>query len=277
MKDSPFEQNARVRHDFIAGSKRVKLFGRLNYNLFNVKRPLLPCRMEIEMFKNSPEFCLIRSKGVTDEYKVVIHSCKLNVDRVVYRKDFLSEMKKLMSDGCVTKFPYTKTESHTFDIPKGTRIWRSIDLLMPIPRPKRAYLVICEADSVYGNNWENNPMVFPAARHHVNYVQFYHTNTPLLEKAYEPDFKNMNCNKKYAALLKVATNAFKTGVVPGITPDDFVGMYSIFAIDTDLEHGDINIEIKFDQETSQALRGILFTQRDACFTMDKSGNVSHYR
>jgi len=274
FKDYKYPAIPSIRHDYIAGSKRLKLYGRLNYNLFTAKRYLLPnVNISIDMTGNSSEYCLIRTKGITDKYKVVIHSCKLNVRHVNYRETFRNKVEKHLSAGGIARYPYTRTTLDTFQIPKGVTVWRSPTFGLG-KWPKRAYFAICESEAVFGKSWEANPMIFPASEYKLNYVQFYNNGDPLLLNAYEPDFENKNCNKSYMSLVQTVRDSRKTDCEPSISCRDFVGQYGIFGIDSLPNNGVITIETHFKDEIPRGLNGLLFVQYETCFTIDKCGNIS---
>ncbi len=267
--------NPVIRHKFIKESKPVKLFGRLNHNVFTTNRLLVPnMTVQIKMRRSDDRFCLIRSDGVEDKYKIVFQSCKLNVRRVLFYDSILDQLRKHAKNH-VAKFPYTQTKMDIFQIPQGSSSMQTVAIEQNSTRlPKRAYFTICEAESINGNSWANNPMIFPAGKYGVNYVQFFSNyDNNILQKAYEPDFANNNTNRSYAAFVQAATNAFRSGQLPGLTCDDFQGQYGLFAIDKLSYSGDLSVKIGFKQPTPRLLTGVLFTQRDAYFTINGASGV----
>ena len=273
LKDRSAWFGNHIRHRFIEGSKHIKLYGQLNHNLFTTKQLLLPgITIDIRLNGTNAEFCLIRAADKTDKYKVVINECKLNVRRVLYNETILNHVNKLMAKGYVAKYPYTETAVHTFSIPQGSTTWRSPVFPIGPSKAQRIYFAIADSDCIDGS-WECDPMVFPAAKYKLNYVQFYDNNEALMYKPYEPDFENENCSKSYAALIRIATDSLKTGRCPGIDINDFANDYGIFAIDKVLPTANMTIRARFKEATPELLLGLVFTQYDTYFAYEKSGAI----
>ena len=258
--------NSTIRYNYIRGSKRVQLYGQLNHNVFTSKRLLLPnMSVKIEMKRTSPAFSLIRTPGVQDKYKIKVHNIVLEAQHVRYKESVLETLNEY-STCHVAHFPYTKTDMIRFEIPVGSYQCKSLEYCNG-KMPKRAYFAVVEPESLNGNTYENNPMIFPAQHYGVNYVQFYSDHeTKLLHKPYEPDFENENANRSYAQLVRVATDGFRTGHTPGLTNKDFLGPYGLFAIDNLPKFGSLTVKVGFNKPTPRLLHGIIFLQDEAFFT-----------
>jgi len=272
IKDQKYPANPpAIRYQFIDGSKRLKLFGRLNHNVFTTKRLLLPnVSVQIRMKRSSSAYCLIRTIGMPDEYKVVVHNCALHARRVLFKESILEKLKKYSTNN-IARFPYTKTSVIMYDIPQGMVTWRT-PLQSAGPLARRAFFAISEPASINGNNWENNPMIFPASHYEVNHIQFYSDHEDqLLHKPFKPDFANENANRSYAALVQAATDGFRTGCAPGLSCNDFVRQYGLFAVDDLQNYGAVNVEVGFKKETPKPLIGLLFFQGEDYFSIDNNG------
>ena len=276
-KDYQYPANTSViRYQYIQGSRRLKLYGRLNHNAFTTKRLLLPnMSVKIEMNRTCPAFSLIRTPGAQDKYKIKVHSIKLEVQHVVYKESIL-ELLNDHSMNHVAHYPYTKTEMMRFEIPMGSSEHTSLQYSIA-KMPKRAFFTVIEPESLNGRNWENNPMTFHAQHYGVNYVQFYSDhNKELLHRPYEPDFENENANRSYTQLVRIASDGFHTGCTPGLTNTDFLGPYGLFAIDNLPKYGRLTVKVGFSKPTPRLLHGIIFVQDDASFTVHgKYGKVEN--
>ena len=265
--------NSGIRHRYIEGSKCVKLFGRLNHNTFTTRRLLLPkVSMQIKMRRSDSAYCLIRTEGVEDEYKVEVQACKLSIRRVLYYDSVLERIDRHLKTQSI-QYPYTKTMVHRFPILQGTKSMRSISTGWG-PAAKRAFFAICEPESIEGRNWENNPMIFPASHYNVDYVQFVSEYDDVIqERPYKPDFEDKSANKAYTELVHVTTDGFRSGRLPGLTCDDFVGQYGLFAMGSMHDSTDLAVKIGFKKATPRPLMGLIFVQRDAYFTIANAGGV----
>ena len=108
----------------------------------------------------------------------------------------------------------------------------------------------------------------------VNYVQFCSEYDDVIqERPYKPDFENKSANKAYTELVHVATNGFRSGRAPGLSCDDFVGQYGLFAMGSMHDSTDLAVKIGFKKETPRTLMGLIFVQRDANFTITNVGGV----
>ncbi len=263
-----------MRHQFIEGSRRLKLYGRLNYNFFTTKQLLLPgIDIDINLQANGAEFCLIRSPDVEEEYKMVINDCKLHVRHVLYRETALVKMNKLMSTGHIAKYPYTETVVHNLLIPAGSASWTSTYTLGFGPqKPQRVYFTITDVASV-GGSWENNPMVFPAAKYKLCQLEFCDRDIPLMYMPYKFDFDKQDYGRPYSDLLRIATEGQKTGHSPGINANDFMGDYGIFAIDNIPHDTNMIIKARFKEVTPCHLCAMIFVQYESYYIQEKSGNI----
>ncbi len=263
------------RHMCIEKSKVLQLYGRLNHNVFTSKRFLPPkTSVQIKMRRNSDEYCLIRTEGAQDKYKIIIDSCKVHVRRILFYDSVMEQLENYPKKH-LAKFPYTQTTMNRFQIPIGSSMNRSLNCGWGV-MPKRAFFTICETESIDGNKWENNPMIFPAAQYGVNHLQFYsEEDEPILQKPYKPDFANKNTNRSYNQFLQVATNGFRTSYNPGLTAEDFIGQYGVFGLDKMPDMSQMSFQVGFDKPTTRTLYGLLFIQRDAYFTIDGFGGVKN--
>lgn len=263
-----------LRHQFIKESRRLKLYGRLNHNLFTTKQLLLPgITVDIGLKTKQAEFCLIRAPGVDEEYKIVINECKLWVRRVLFRETALRRVDNMLARGYIAKYPYTETRTHNFTIHRGSHSWTSqVPVSLGPKQPQRLFFVITDAESIDGA-WENNPMVFPAAKYKLSQLEFKDLDSPLMYKPYKLDFDNEDCNRAYTDFVRIATDGIKTGRLPGITDMDFKGQYGIFALDNIPPNANIIISAKFKEEVPKNLCGIVFVQYDTYFTYNKYAEV----
>jgi hypothetical protein len=256
-----------TRHQYIKNSEPLKLYGQLNTNAFTTQRYLLPTfHTDVILQRSPPEFCLIREEGNNEEYKVVITDCSLHVRHMVFYEEAMRQMEKALT-GKVVRYPYTKMSTVRFDIPAGSSMWRS-NIFHNGPRPKQVYFAICERESLKGRTWENNPMIFPASKYAVNYVQFYSNGTDkILHHQYEPDFENGNIGREYCELLRQATENFKKRETIMLTSEDFFGQYGVFALQSMPEHRDLQVEVGFKKPTPCMLSAIVFLYEDSYFTI----------
>ena len=267
--------NSAARHWTIAKSRHLKLYGQLTHNFFTTKKLLLPnIDVQIILKPNSAENCLIRTNEmvfgskVPDTYKIVINECKLVVRRAVFYEHIYRRVDRLLAMEIPAKYPFTMTKPFFFNIGKGFRSWRQ-----SIPgggTPNRLYFVICDEDSINGKNWENNPMIFPAAHYKLSRLRFYINEKPLLDKPFEMDFDKNDYAESYMSLVQT-TPAFSTGKEIGIRGQDFAGNYGVFCCDNIRpdNSGELVIEVNFGEELPNSIIGVVFQQYDQCYTYSK--------
>ena len=94
-------------------------------------------------------------------------------------------------------------------------------------------------------------------------------------KAYEPDFPKTNAARSYAGLVQVTSDGFRTGRSLGLTGEDFIGQYGLFAINNIFDSTDLAVKVGFNKETSRTLMGLIFVQRDAYFSVTGGGGIKN--
>ena len=191
-----------ARFEYIADSKEVTLIGTLHDDILNTTR-LFPPQTDIKILieRSSPEFALVRGRNGNETYNIRWIDARMSVTRVHVNDNIRQGLVRTLNSRRDAYFPFTRTDSRTFEIPKGSRNYNA-RMLFSGALPDRVVLVLCDPDSLGYGSWENNPMLFPAKKFDLNFVQFYIDETRVLEKPFRPDWNRDQYAKEYMALLQ---------------------------------------------------------------------------
>ena len=270
-----------IRHPWIARSKTTTFLGRLTDNFFTAKNLLLPNVVDVNIIlhRSAPHFCLIRSAGITDEYKIQLHNCTLIARRVKLNKATFSHLEAQLARGAMAKYSYYDTVARTTQIGIGMQNWHAHNMFTG-KLPSRILLGICESIGTAGGSYENNPMIFPSSHFGVNYVQFFVNTIGLLKRPYQPDFCRSESNRSYMGLLEAARVLSHGGRI-GITSEEFNMCYGLFGYDltadgsnfSHMTEGNLSVEIRFRNNTTVSLSGIVIAEFPKMCRIDKNGDV----
>lgn len=267
------------RHDLIAKSREVTMCARLQHNFFNCSKLLIPnTKVQVRLDRTMPDFCLYRTKGTTDTYKIDLRECTLFMRKVVVSPPVHSAIEHRLATQAAV-YPYMRVEMADFLIPYGTSAIKQ-DRVFTDHLPTRIFFAVCPTISLKGGSYDNNPMIFSAADYGVNFCQFYINDMPVLSRAYQPDFSNKDYVMSYFGMLR----ALRTVTNCPVSYDNFGGTQAFFCFDLSPDQtnlmasakGNLSVEVRFKRNLREAINGVLFGEFRSCVSIDKNHNVEQY-
>lgn len=266
------------RSKFISGSQEVEMVCRLNHDMFNTTKLLPPnLPLTISIRRSTPEFALIDSTYSVGKYTINWIDAKLEVARVKC-SDKVMKSYNARRSGSTVYLPFCRVDARSFDVPTGSRHFRANSIFVGT-LPVKCLLVLTDPESLGYGQITNNPVVFPAFKYDVNYVQFFINERPVLVKPYRPDFKEGKTVPEYfMALEQLGLGLGKSTLSNGMSYTHFNQFYGVFAVDltefSENDQGALSIELRFGTATEKPISGLVLAQFQSYTKITSTDEIS---
>ena len=148
--------------------------------------------------------------------------------------------------------------------------------------PTRLLFTVCPSISVSGGSFKNNPMVFDGAKWGISYVQFYIDGIPTSFNAFTPNFDSEDYVMSYVGLLRALRLMNSPQPICPLTYRSFGGGNTIFGVDLSADmsnlampsKGSISVEVRFKNNITESLNGLVVAEYRSCIQIDKNGDVT---
>ena len=269
------------RHDTIKASRLVTMCSRLQNSFFNCSKLLLPhVPVRIRLDRNSSAFSLLTPSTIADTYKIVMRSATLFIRKVKVAPHTVSMIEhRLASQDAV--YPYMRTELRHFLIPAGSQSVKHPNIYNGT-MPTRLLFAVCPSLGVSGSSFHNNPFMFNGKSLNINYVQFFVDNVPTAFNAFTPDFEKEDYVMSYIGLLRALRLLGNPQAKCPVTYNSFAGPNTIFGVDLSADmsnlampsDGSISVEVRFKNNVTESLNGLVIAEFRSCVYIDKNANVT---
>jgi hypothetical protein len=254
--------------------------GRLHLSSFAQERYLPPGhKAELALDRSKVETCIMATDAVpAGGARIEIIDCALHIRRVKVSESVRKAHTNLMIDGMTAKLPVRRIKTHLLAIPQGVR-QHQLKVEEDGAFPARLFVGFIKNTAVNGHFQQCATRFFHL---NVNRLTLNHSGMAI-QKAYEPDFANMNFAREYIHLLEAANQGGNNSGAD-ITQEMFADGCTLFAFDCradlsdetiePIKRGHITIDVSFGEETASAYTAFVYAEHYGSFEVDIEGNVT---
>ena len=268
-----------ARFKYIAESRELTLIGYLNVDVLNTPRLVPPhTEVKIHVERATPEFALVRPKKTsTETYRIRWLKAGMSVTRVRVNDYVASSISRGLNGGREMYFPFTRTETRLFEIPRGSRNFTAHTVFSG-SLPDRIVLALTETESVGYGEYANNPMLFSSRKFDLSLVQLYIDDMRVLPTPLTPDWSRHHYATEYMTLLQNIGADRDMRLGGGcIEFDQLAGDYGVFCLGVrgvdGRETGSLSVELGFSKGTPRQICGFIMGEFRSCMILNKDGEV----
>ena len=289
IKDTAGEFNARAvdganagykdRLAMFAEGKEVELMGKLNCDLFNQTKAILPnCKLILNFIPHRSLYNIICLDGLAaDEPRMVIIDCRFRL-HVLYTLSAIAAAHEHTLMTMPARYWLNRMTAKHLTIPTGSTTVLQDNLYQGV-LPKRLYFALVN-DAAMTGTYATNPLEF--LHFNCRYFGLYKNGKLVTGKALEPDFTKGAYGEAYRLLNHRLHYNFGNKSV-NLTTDEFAKGYTIYVFDLTPHQlsscespevsGSIRVEIKFSQATAATINLLCVAEFTGLLQIDFNRHV----
>ena len=261
-------------------SKQIELLGRLQVDLFNQPKFLLPnVPLKIDLHPSTNDFCLFHDKAKGD-YRVKIEGVTISLSRVTLNPKMNTDVEAKLKSGHNVHYPVLHNTIKTFEITTGSSS-HTVETLFSGSRPRRVVLGLVDTEAVNGDP-AKNPFNFEHGN--VSNVKLQIDSVDYPKGGIDLNYTTDEFGSAYEQLLS-ATGLMNDDKSIDVTKEDFkkgTALYvvAITAADPEcptfdpIEKGNVRVEITFRAATTKAYRAIVMAEFERVYHVDLNRNLT---
>lgn len=261
------------RHKRILDSKPLSMCGPLALDICTSQNKYLlnNVPMNIKIFPNSPEFCLI-SSNPNPNYKIEIMECALWMKMIKPKASVLIAQNRLLSENKPALYSFMRSVLKTYTIAQGSQNF-SVDSPFTsfVPSELLAVLITSEA---FAGSYSSNCMAFNNC--YLNFAAYYVDGKPVNGKPFQTSFVEDKWSE--GSFLDMFLSLFENNEnTPQVDMAEFAEAYTIMRWVTEKfdkqvypqgKRGHSNVELKFDRPLEKNMVLLLYGKFPCLMTID---------
>ena len=270
-----------IRQKWGVGSRSHELYGPLYLDFLRQSRYLISqVDMRIKLVPHKPEFTLMCFEA-TPAYKVKIEKAILYVRRVRMNPSVINgHLQGMLKHNAI--YPVNHSKLIDFTIPAGQRSYTR-ERLFPLQTPK-ILVVAFVLNDAYNGSYTLNPFHFQDFS--LTEIVLYRNGMGVPGRPFTPDFTTDAevCMRSYINTMQTM-GYFNTDDTNGLTYDEFIGGYTIYAFDLTADNNvsapyqqalsmsNLRIDLKFKANLAKAINLLLYAVFDSAVEITHSRDV----
>lgn len=266
------ERNHRIRD-----GQECEMFGRLNHDFMQMKRPVLlnGVSVAVKLQPASKQFSLISEAGHASAYNLKILTAKLRVCKVSLSQNLFLAHSKVLAKDHPAIYPVDKTEMSSHVLHRGSAFFSFSDMFQNrVPH----YLVIAfVAAEAFEGSYKRNPFNFQ--HFNLSSLSVYRDGQVVPHKPLELDF----AKKEYTEAYHNFYDENSTG--GSITLKDYGGGYALYVYRLDdsaydrhclppKRTGSVSLDLRFAVALPENVSLLLYAKFPETIKIDQYRNVT---